>query len=316
MTEEHTVLLRSMTAEADGVVSLLLDPTGDDVLPAWDPGAHIDIVLPDGTARPYSLCGSPGDRGYRIAVLHEPHSAGGSTWVHRTARVGDRLAIRTPRNHFRLEDAPGYVFIAGGIGITPLISMTESAQAAGASWHLHYFGRTRASMAFLDRLEPGGTATVITTDDRQGRVDAATLIASVPDGHLIYVCGPARLIEAVRTAAASAGISARVRFELFAAPPADDSGTPSADGFTVRLTESNLDLAVPADRSILDVVLEAGIDVMHDCAEGICGSCETAITSGTVDHRDHVLTEREKADNDCLMICVSRASCPVLELAL
>lgn len=317
MTTEQSVLLRSMTAEADGVVSLLLDPTGDAVLPPWTPGAHIDVVLPDGSVRQYSLCGSPGERGYRIAVLHEPDGAGGSTWVHRTARVGQQLLVRTPRNHFRLEDAPGYVFIAGGIGITPLLPMTEAAQASGAAWQLHYFGRSRASMAFLNRLEPAGSlVSIVANDERQFRVDAATLIASVPPGHLVYVCGPARLVNAVHEAAEIAGISERVRFELFTAPVVDDTDAPAGDGFTVRLVESNIDLAVPADRSILEVVLEAGIDVTHDCAEGICGSCETTIISGAVDHRDHVLTQREKADNDCLMICVSRASCAVLELAL
>lgn len=323
MTTEHRVLLRSMTAEAVGVVSLLLEPTGGEVLPDWAPGSHIDLVLPDGSTRQYSLCGAPGDRGYRIAVLLEAESTGGSSWVHRTARVGESLVVRAPRNHFQLEDAAGYTFIAGGIGITPLLAMTEAAAAAGADWRLHYLGRSRASMAFLDRLEPAGNAVSIVTavaaqntDPAQGRVDVAALVAAVPDGHLVYVCGPPRLIEAARVAAEAAGVTDRLRFELFSAPVVAAADAAPSDGFTVRLTESDLELVVPADRSILEVVLEAGIDVMHDCAEGICGSCETAVASGTVDHRDYVLTEREKSENSCLMICVSRASCPVLELAL
>jgi ferredoxin-NADP reductase len=304
-----------MRHEAHGVVSLTLEPVGDDTLPAWAPGAHIDITIGDGSTRQYSLSGSPESDSYRIAVLREEVSRGGSVYVHDDVRVGAVIEVGGPRNHFALEEAADYRFIAGGIGITPLLPMLARLTAAGQSWSLHYFGRSRTTMAFLSELAPyGDRVTVVAKDEASGVPIAAALTGATTES-LVYVCGPARLIDGVREAADAASLAGRVRAELFAAPE-PDSSLAASDGFTVRLTRSDIELAIPADRSILDVVLEAGIDVLHDCAEGICGSCETAVVSGSIEHRDYVLTDREKTAGDCMMICVSRASCPVLELAL
>jgi ferredoxin-NADP reductase len=302
-----------MRHEADGIVSLTLEATGSDELTAWAPGAHIDITVGDGTTRQYSLCGSPSADHYQVAVLREEVGRGGSEYIHGALRVGHVVELGGPRNHFALEPAPEYVFVAGGIGITPLMPMIAELALTATPWHLYYYGRSRTTMAFLRELGEYGDSVTVIAKDEGTIVPAADVVAAANPGSLAYVCGPIRLIDDVRVGASSAGLE--VRAELFAAPEAADDAAP-AEGFTVRLTQSDLELVVPPDRSILDVVLEAGIDVLHDCAEGICGSCETAVTAGVPEHRDYVLTDREKADNNCMMICVSRTSCPVLELSL
>jgi ferredoxin-NADP reductase len=307
----------SMTLEADDVLSLTLSPTDAAPLHRWDPGAHLAVHLPGGTTRQYSLCGDPDDSGrYRIAVLREPVSRGGSSHVHETLRVGDIVEATPPRNHFELDDASGYVFVAGGIGITPLLPMLERAERDGRPWHLYYYGRARSSMAFLDKLERHGDRVTLVTRHDEARPDLAAIVRDLPAGHALYACGPGRLTSELAAHAEAHGVNDRLRTELFAVPETDVAPAPDADSFVVRLETSGLELTVPPGRSILDVVLEAGIDVLHDCAEGICGSCETAVVSGEPDHRDYVLTTQEKADNSCMMICVSRSSCPVLVLEL
>ena len=310
-------LVRGMRHEARGVLSLTLEPVDGAALPQWEPGAHIDVRVADGTTRQYSLCGSPTDTSqYRIAVLRESAGRGGSEFVHTTLRVGETVEIGGPRNHFALEPAPGYLFIAGGIGITPLLPMIEEVRAAGVPWRLTYFGSSRETMAFLPELSQSDDRVTIVARDESPTLALADVVSAAGPHDLLYVCGPERLSEAARVEADRLGGSDRLRVELFAAPESASDDTVPRDAFTVRLVESDLELTVPADRSILEVVLEAGVDVLHDCAEGICGSCETAVISGTPEHHDYVLTDREKAANDCMMICVSRTACPVLELAL
>jgi ferredoxin-NADP reductase len=307
----------AMTLEADEVVSLRL--TGIDVagLPAWSPGAHIGIRIPDGSIRQYSLCGDPLDtRHYRIAVLREKVSRGGSEYVHRALRVGDVVDVSAPRNHFELEGGPGYVFIAGGIGVTPILPMIAEAERSGSPWHLFYYGRSRTSMAFLGELAGYGDAVTLISNDGNGAPGLTETIVGLPAGHLLYTCGPGRLTAQIAAIAGQHGAGDRLRAELFAVPELHADEQPATDSFVVRLVESGLELAVGPDESILEVVLAAGIDVIHDCAEGICGSCETAVVSGEPEHRDYVLTAQEKADNSCMMICVSRSNCPVLVLAL
>lgn len=290
---------------ADGVVALRLrDPSGAD-LPVWEPGAHVDLVLEDDLVRQYSLCGDPADRtSWRVAVLREPDGRGGSSYVHDTLRAGDTVRVDGPRNHFALEPAQRYVFVAGGIGITPILPMLDAATAAGAQWRLLYGGRTAASMAFADDLRAAhGDRVELRPQDEHGLLDLDGLDA---EGTLVYCCGPPPLLAAVEERCAAA------RVERFAAVAVDGP----AGAFEVELASSGTTLSVPADRSVLEVLEDAGIGILSSCREGTCGTCETGVLSGEVDHRDALLTADERAAHDTMFVCVSRAACARLVLDL
>jgi ferredoxin-NADP reductase len=310
-----TLRVDARTTGAEGVVVLdLCDPAGAD-LPAWAPGAHVDLRLPDGLTRQYSLCGDPADRSrWRIAVLREPESRGGSAHVHDALVEGTVVEVRGPRNHFPLVPARRYLFVAGGIGITPILPMIDAADAAGAEWELHYGGRSRRSMAFLQSLEEAtGQRVTLHPQDEVGLIDLESLLGTPRPGTLVYCCGPEPLLVAVeqRCAAWPEGSLHAERF----APK--DVGEPVLTGaFEVELALSGLSLTVPPEKSVLQVVEEAGIDVLSSCTEGTCGTCETTVLSGEVDHRDSLLTPAEQAVNDTMFICVSRAACPRLVLEL
>lgn len=313
MTE---LLVRSMTVQAEGVLSVELVALGGCELPAWEPGAHIDVLLGSGTTRQYSLSGDPGDRHrYRLGVLREAAGRGGSAYVHDALRPGDRLGIRGPRNHFRLEPAARYVFVAGGIGITPILSMVARAEADGADWTLLYGGRTRASMAFVEELEGYGDRVTLHPQDTHGLLDLAGLLGVPREDTLVYCCGPGPLLDAVEDRCRDWPAGA-LHVERFAAPARTGRDPAEEHAVEVVLAESGRSVLVPRDRSILDVLLEEGVDVLHDCRDGICGSCETKVIEGEVDHRDHVLTEAERAANACMMLCVSRACGKRLVLGL
>ena len=303
------------TTGAEGVVVLdLCDPAGED-LPAWAPGAHVDLRLPDGLTRQYSLCGDPVDRSrWRIAVLREPESRGGSAHVHDALVEGAVVQVRGPRNHFPLVPAPRYLFVAGGIGITPILPMIDAADAAGAEWELHYGGRSRRSMAFLQSLEEAtGQRVILHPQDEVGLIDLESLLGTPRPGTLVYCCGPEPLLVAVEQRCA-AWPEGSLHVERFAPK---DVGEPVLTGaFEVELALSGLSLTVPPEKSVLQVVEEAGIDVLSSCTEGTCGTCETTVLSGEVDHRDSLLTPAEQAVNDTMFICVSRAACPRLVLEL
>jgi ferredoxin-NADP reductase len=304
---ETSAVVAHRETVADGVVSLTL--AGD--LPGWAPGAHVDVVLPDGSARQYSLCGDPAVAGeWRIAVLREPDGRGGSAFVHSVA-AGDTVRVRGPRNHFPLVPAARYLFVAGGIGITPILPMLAAAEAAGAAWELVYGGRTRTSMAFVEQLTDRRVA--IRPQDEYGLLDLDALLATPRSGTLVYCCGPEPLLAAVeaRCAGWPAG---SLHVERFTAKPLTEPVL--AGAFEVELARTGLTLTVPPERSVLDVVEEAGVAVLSSCSEGTCGTCETAVLDGEPDHRDSVLTTEEQAANDCMMICVSRARCPKLVLDL
>ncbi|WP_306215516.1 PDR/VanB family oxidoreductase [Actinoplanes sp. RD1] len=308
------LMVRGLTLEADDVLTVeLVDPTGA-ALPEWTPGAHADLVVGDGTVRQYSLCGDPAAGSLTVAVRHDPAGRGGSSWVHRTLRPGDRIPVRGIKNHFALEPAPQVVLVAGGVGITPLLPMAEQLARAGKPWRLAYLGRETKRMPFLDRVRALGTPATVHETATTGRPPMSELLGDLAPGALVYVCGPAALIEDARAALEARGLGSQLRAEYFEAPAlaaAEDPGT-----FLVRLERSGMELVVPADRSALEVVTGAGIDVLSDCEEGICGSCETKVLAGEVDHRDYVLTKQEKAENSCMMICVSRARGPRLTLDL
>jgi ferredoxin-NADP reductase len=309
--------IRSVHSPADRVVSIELGASDGSPLPGWTPGAHIDLHLPSGLVRSYSLHGDPGDRGsYHIAVLNAGNGRGGSAEVHRVAVPGIELPASVPLNSFEMESARHYLFIAGGIGVTPLLPMALAASRAEKPWTFVYGGRTRASMAFLDRLAalPGGRLEVVPQDEL-GLPDLARSFAVLPAGAAAYCCGPAGML----TAAAGAGESTRpdvaVHIERFEAP-ADPAAGDGDHPFEVELARSGLTIEVPAGVSVLDAVRARIPGVLSNCERGICSSCETAVLAGTPDHRDSVLTPKEKAANRYMMICVSRSLTPRLVLDL
>ena len=298
------LLITTREMRAEGVITLTLaDPAGAQ-LPAWTPGAHIDLLLDD-TVRQYSLCGTPGDQHrWRIAVLLDPDGRGGSRRVHEMLQVGDQVAVRGPRNHFPLVSSPRYLFVAGGIGITPLLPMMAEASAAGADWTLLYGGRSRASMAFLDELSSYGGRVTLVPQDELGLLDLDSALGQPRDDTLVYCCGPEALLAAVEQRCASWPAGA-LHLERFAAKPAEADAAADKP-FELVLARSALTLTVPAGRSVLDVVQDAGISALGSCREGICGTCEQIVLDGDVDHRDSILTADERARNETMMICVSR----------
>lgn len=300
------------TVALDVVESELRPADGE--LPEWRPGAHIDVTAENGIIRQYSLCGDPGDRAsYRIAVLRQPGSRGGSAWLHGQLREGDRVIVGRPRNHFALERGSRYLFLAGGIGITPLLPMIRRVAADGADWSLHYGGRTRASMAYADDLRAIDASRVrLLPFDECGLIDLDNALKDAGPEACVYCCGPEPLLGAAEAACARRGL--RLRTERFAPK---ETGSSRADSpFTVRIASTGAELPVPADRSIIDVLIEAGVDVLTSCEEGTCGTCETAVLGGLPDHRDCVLTEAERAAGDRILPCVSRSRTPLLVLDL
>jgi len=308
---EMTVLSR--TTAAEGVVSLELGLPGGAALPSWAPGAHIDLALGNGLTRQYSLCGSVGNRAsWRVAVLREQASRGGSAWIHANVNAGTRLRVRGPRNNFPLLPASRYVFIAGGIGITPLLSMVAEAHASGADWAVHYGGRARARMAFIAELGSYGGRVALAPRDEGARLDLASILRVPAVPTLVYCCGPSPLLEAA-AAHCRAWPGNPLHVERFAADPV---GSQDNLPIEVELRASGMTIAVPPELSVLQAVENAGVYVLSSCAEGACGSCETTVLEGEVDHRDSVLGEDERAAGDTMMICVSRAKSGRLVLDL
>jgi len=292
-------------------------------LPAFEAGAHIDVYAGD-FVRQYSLCGMPGAAdSYQIAVLREPSSRGGSHYMHDRVAEGARLRVGRPRNLFPLHaadtvSADHTVLLAGGIGITPLLSMAESLHQRGASFELHYYTRSLGRTAFKERLAscPFKDRVRFHHDDAPAtRVDLQTLLRGADRLAHLYFCGPAGFISAVQDT--SAGLQwepARVHFERFAADPRPDADSDAA--FTVRIGGAGRQIAVPAGTAITAALSEAGIDIPVSCEQGVCGTCLTGVLEGEVDHRDQYLTEEERDRNDQMTPCCSRAKGPLLVLDL
>jgi len=322
MVEQRELRVVQMAWEAESVVSLQLARIDSEVpLPAWNPGCHIDVYMPDGSTRQFSLCGDPADLStWQIAVLREPESTGGSIYVHDQLRVGDNVLVTRPKDTFRIEDAPFYALVAGGVGITPIMTMAERLSQAGMPFHLTYGGRTENSMAFRKRLEALGERVTFVAEDTDGRPDLDYVVRSMPSDGLIYVCGPAGLIQAVQNKVSEVhGNEADlVRFELFSREGFEQPEPQAldADTYELVLVKTGHALRLKPETNILETALALGIEVENDCRDGICGSCTTRILSGTVDHRDFVLTKREQAAMDQMQICVSKPTCPRLELDL
>lgn len=319
---ELDLVVGAAETAADGVRVLRLADAAGAPLPAWSPGAHIDLHLgeageADPVVRQYSLCGDVADRSaWTVAVLREPDGRGGSAYVHDKAAEGDVLRVRGPRNHFPLLPSPRYRFIAGGIGITPILPMLAAADAAGADWVLDYGGRSRASMAFVDGLTATyGDRVRLHPQDQVGLLPLDQILRDPDPATLVYCCGPNPLLEAV-SSACQAWPDGSLHVEHFT--PTGHAHESDDGSFEVELADSGLTLTVSSDRTILEVVREAGVEVLSSCEEGTCGTCETGVLAGSVDHRDSILTPGEQAANDVMYICVSRAAagCPRLTLEL
>ncbi|MEB2400786.1 MAG: PDR/VanB family oxidoreductase [Alcaligenaceae bacterium] len=295
----------------------LVDPDARP-LPDFDAGAHIELLLPNGMARCYSLLNAPGETShYQIAVHHSPTGMGGSRYMHEALNEGDVLTVTGLRNHFPLhEEAPGSCFIAGGIGITPFIAMARRLTSLGKPWEIHYCARTPDHAAFVPELQAmadsGGNTLHCHFDQLPGGkpLDIPQLVRTRPPGTHLYCCGPKGMLQAFE--AATADMRARSHVEYFSAKTEAALG----GGFVVELARSGKALEVAPGQSILDVVTRAGINVQTSCREGICGSCETRIISGEADHRDSVLTPEEQAGNTTMMICCSGAKTRKLVLDL
>lgn len=312
--DRSVVRVRSRRPAADGVVEMTLEHPEGHRLPPWTPGAHIDVVLPDGRARQYSLCGDRYDAySYRIGVLREEAGRGGSAWIHDELAVGQVLGFGGPRNHFPLAPAASYLFVAGGIGITPLLPMIEQAETVGADWRLLYGGRTRTSMAFLGVLERYGDHVELAPHDERGLLDLRSFLGRSSAGAQVYGCGPGAMLDAL--ARATAGWPPyTLRTERFVAATLDAPQRPRP--FTVELKRSGRTLTVGPRDSVLDVVRAAGPEILSSCGQGVCGTCEATVLAGVPDHRDAVLDEVDRARNDCMMLCVSRARSEQLVLDL
>lgn len=315
--------IRATTFEAEGVLGLELVPLPPArALPAFTAGAHIDLHLATREGplvRSYSLLNDPREtHRYCIGVNRDARSRGGSRHVHEVLRPGQVLTVSAPRNHFPLDESgPFNVFIAGGIGITPLLGMIERSRALGIPWRLHYSARTRPHAAFLDRLAAwdgrDGGQVLLNFDQEPGgqMLDLRRIVAELPEGAHVYCCGPLPMLAAFEQA--TAGLApARVHREYFAAREAAATG----GGFTVELARSRRTLAVPEGKTILDCLIEQQIEPPFSCREGVCGTCEVRVLDGTPDHRDLVLSDAERAANDRMMVCCSGARSRTLVLDL
>jgi ferredoxin-NADP reductase len=297
---------------APDVVVIDFAAAGDSPLPAWEPGAHIDLHLGCGLVRQYSLCGHPADAGnWRIAVRRDVQSRGGSVWLHAAAAPGLMLDASAPRNNFPLVPARRYVFLAGGIGITPFLPMAEHAVHGGADVRLAFGGPGHLLSAFEDRLRGSGPMDLQLYDAAEGPVPLEWILGDLDPGTEVYCCGPAGMIDATRELARRDAISLHV--EQFTGAAAPDSG---GKAVTVELARSGLEIVVPPDQPILDAVLSRNIFVASSCREGTCGSCEVAVIAGAPEHRDTV-SDPDDPDRDLSMfICVSRARSDRLVLDL
>lgn len=310
-----TLRVQQKRWEADGVVSItFVDPQGAE-LPQWLPGSHLSLHLPNGLTREYSLCSDPNDSSaWTVAVLRTTDSRGGSRLIHDELPVGTLLTIEGPRNNFELEQAQRYALVAGGIGITPIISMARRLEAAGADWSLLYTGRSRSTMAFLPEISgfPAHRISIHAMDEAGGAyADLPKAVGALPPEALVYACGPESLMQAVAGAMAD---DSQLRIERFKAPEVVSGPETEATSFDVICQRSSQRVAVGPDISVLDALNDAGIFVPSSCAEGICGTCETGVIAGDVEHRDFLLSPAEQAENKTMFVCVSR--CRSRELIL
>ena len=309
MSEWLEVRVVERREEADDIVALVLQSANGAPLPAYEAGAHIDVKLPNGLVRQYSLCGDPDrDDCYGLGILKEANGRGGSLCVHEQLHEGSRIEISAPRNLFALAPARRSILLAGGIGVTPILAMAEQLSRAGSEFEMHYCVRTEERAAFRSRIasSPFADCVHFHFDDRPGtRLDAASLLAAPePETH-VYVCGPDGFMDYVLSAARAAGWpESNIHFERFSGPvgePGDDAP------FEIAVEGSDCMVSVAAGQSALEALNAAGFDIPTSCEQGICGTCLTEVVDGIPDHRDMFLSEAEQAAGDCFTPCCSRA---------
>lgn len=315
-------IVRKAIEAADTAV-LELAPLADQPLPRFDAGAHIDVQLPRGLVRQYSLCNDPREtHRYVIGVLRDPHSRGGSVAVHDELAEGQVIRIGAPRNHFALVPARRTLLLAGGIGITPLLCMAERLAQAGADFALHYCTRSATRTAFTARIRATRFAEHVHFHHDDGpaaqRLDLPAVLAAPNATTHVYVCGPGGFIDAVCRAARQQGWpEANIHFERFAAPAADTAAhTAGNRAFDVHLARSQRTLSVPAGQTVVQALRAHGVPIDVSCEQGVCGTCLTRVLEGEPDHRDSYLTDEEKRGNDQFTPCCSRARSERLVLDL
>ncbi|WP_234880747.1 PDR/VanB family oxidoreductase [Mycolicibacterium phocaicum] len=309
-----TLRVEAADLVAEGVRRLVLRKPNGARLPDWAPGAHIDLFLPGERVRQYSLCGDRWDaHTYQVAVLREANGRGGSAYIHDTLAVGDTIGVGGPRNNFAMAPAGQYLFIAGGIGITPILPMIHQAQMLDVPWTLLYGGRTAASMAFVDELSRYGEQVHTWPQDTHGLLPLKAAFDALPAAGKIYCCGPAPLLTAVQAVGADRA-PGTVRIERFVAEPL--AAPVRTTAFEVQLQRSGLSVIVHPNQSILDAVCTAGVPVLSSCGRGLCGTCEATVVDGIPDHRDSLLNDAERASNTTMLPCVSRACSDRLVLDL
>ena len=310
---------RKATEATDIQTFELVDADGG-ALPPFSAGAHIDVHLPNGLVRQYSLCNDPGERHrYLIGVLRDPASRGGSQAMHDSVHAGDLLHISAPKNHFPLaHEARRSLLLAGGIGVTPILCMAERLAMSGADFEMHYCTRSPARTAFLQRIRDSAFAARVQVHFDDGaaeqRFDLAAMLAAPEPGVHLYVCGPKGFMDAVLAAARAKGWpEAQLHYEFFAAVLQKSDGD---SAFEVRLASSGRTLAVAADQTVAAALTAAGVEIPTSCEQGVCGTCLTRVLAGEPDHRDAYLTPEEQAANDQFLPCCSRAKSPLLVLDL
>lgn len=315
-----SVRVARKSIEAEDICSLELVSADGAPLPAFAAGSHIDVQLPGGPTRQYSLCNDPAEtHRYLIAVLRDARSRGGSAAVHERVKVGDTLVISAPKNHFALaHDASSHLLLAGGIGVTPLLCMAERLAHAGADFEMHYCTRSPARTAFRQRIAvaPFASRVAFHFDDGEAaqKLDIAALLAAPRAGQHLYVCGPKGFMDAVLGSARAQGWpQAQIHYEFFGADAAPAAGD---GGFEVMLASSGRVIKVAPDRSVVQALAEAGVSVATSCEQGVCGTCLTRVIEGEPDHRDLYLTPQEQAANDQFLPCCSRAKSARLVLDL
>jgi tetrachlorobenzoquinone reductase len=307
--------VHTMRHEAEGIISIELRPDlGGEPFPPFEAGSHIDLHLSNGLVRSYSLLHLPTDRNcYVIGVLNDRKSRGGSRYVHEQLRIGARLPISVPRNNFALDESAVHsVLLAGGIGVTPMLSMLQRLTSLGKPVDFIYCARSRSEAAFVERIETiaaaGDVRLTSHFDDEQGRApNLETLLAGRTAASHLYCCGPGPMLDAFERACEKLGYP-NTHIEHFAAAPVNAQATPAAEaaqGYRVELRRSGKMLEVPVGKSLLDTLLDAGVSHDYSCREGVCGACETKVLAGEVDHRDSILTKAEREANKSMMVCVS-----------